>query len=78
VGQLNGLNELPPKARKNKKYHWSTVANAALAQTIRGIFTSLKPENLDAINGLEADFNAQFRDDRSVAFGKEVADAVLA
>ena len=78
VGQLNGLNEPLPKARKNKKYHWPTVANAALAQTIRGIFTSLKSENLDAINGLEADFNAQFRDDRSIAFGKEVADAVLA
>jgi len=79
VGQLNDLSELP---QAKKKYHWPTVANAALAQTIRGIFTSLKPENIDAINALEADFNRQFqgrpRFDRSVAFGKKVADAVLA
>lgn len=79
VGQLNDLSELPDA---KKKYHWPTVANAALAQTIRGIFASLKAENLDAINALEADFNARFqgqpRFDRSIAFGKEVADAVLA
>lgn len=80
VGQLNDLDELPEL--RHKKSHWPTVANAALAQTIRGIFTSLKPENLDAINGLEAGFNAQFQGeknyDRSVAYGKDVADAVLA
>lgn len=46
VGQLNGLNALP-EAGKRRKYHWPTVANAVLAETIRGIFTSLKPENLE-------------------------------
>jgi hypothetical protein len=79
VGQLNDLSEMPEGKKKN---HWPTVANAVLAQAIRGIFTSLKPENLDAINALEADFNALFQGqqsfDRSVAFGKEAADAVLA
>jgi hypothetical protein len=84
VGQLNDLSSVPQPTR-NKKYHWPTVANAALARTIRGIFTSLTPENLDAINALEASFNAQFEAevekkefDRSVDQGKAVADAILA
>jgi hypothetical protein len=51
VGQLNGLRQLP-RPEKGVKYHWPTVANAALAQTIRGIFTSLKAENLAAVNAL--------------------------
>ena len=81
VGQLNDLDSLP-NVKKNKKYHWPTAANAALANTIRGIFTSLKPENLEAINALEADFNAQFEEkkrfEKSVEHGKNVADAILA
>lgn len=83
VDQLNDLKSLP-KIKKDKKYHWPTVANAALAQTIRGIFTSLKPENLDAINALETNFNAQFETEvrkkdfaRSIERGKKVADAIL-
>src|SRR5262245_65449117 len=52
VGQLNGLASVPqPKTHGN--YHWPTVANAALAHTIRGLFPSLKPANLTAINALE-------------------------
>jgi hypothetical protein len=46
VGQLNDLDSLPG-VKRNKKYHWPTSANAALADTIRGIFASLKPENLE-------------------------------
>src|SRR6266567_6030319 len=85
VGQLNGLTGVPQPKNNDKKYHWPTVANAALARTIRGIFTSLKSENLYDINVLEAHFNAQFQDqvkkndfDRSVEQGQEVADAILA
>jgi hypothetical protein len=84
VGQLNGLSGVP-HPHKNKDYHWPTVANAALAETIRGIFSSLKPENLEAINALEASFNARFRPrlgkkefERSVEQGKAVGDAILA
>ena len=62
VGQLNGLTGVPQPKNNDKKYHWPTVANAALARTIRGIFTSLKSENLYDINVLEAHFNAQFQD----------------
>lgn len=85
VGQLNGLTGVPQPKNNDKKYHWPTVANAALARTIRGIFTSLKSENFYDINVLEADFNAQFQGqvkkndfDRSVEQGQAVADAILA
>jgi hypothetical protein len=84
VGQLNGLTWVPQPKNNNKKYHWPTVANAVLARTIRGIFTSLTPENLDAINALEASFNAELQAhvkkndfDESVAQGQAVADAIL-
>jgi hypothetical protein len=83
VGQLNGLASVP-QPEQNKKYHWPTVANAALAGTIRGIFPSLKPENLDAINALEQSFAAQFQTEankedyeRSVAQGQAVAGQIL-
>jgi hypothetical protein len=84
AGQLNGLDRMPkPKAKA--KHHWPAVANAALARTIRGIFPSLKAENLAAIDALEHDFAAQFQAEvtadvyqRSVAQGQAVADAILA
>ena len=85
VGQLNGLISVPQPKKNDKKYHWPTVANAALARTIRGLFPALKPQNLDAVASLEADFAAQFRAeakkkdfDRSVEQGRAVADAILA
>jgi len=55
VGQLKEL-LVVPQPTKNKKYHWPTVANAVLARTIRGIFPSLQPQNLDAINTLDMAF----------------------
>jgi membrane-associated phospholipid phosphatase len=83
VGQLNGLVSVP-QPKKHGKYHWPTVANAALARTIRGIFPSLKPENLAAINALERSFAAQFQAEvkkkdyaHSVAYGQAVAKAIL-
>ncbi|PYS95073.1 MAG: hypothetical protein DMF50_10435 [Acidobacteria bacterium] len=83
AGQLNGLGRMP-KAAPRWKHHWPTVANAALARTIRGIFPSLKPENEAAIGALEANFAAQFHAvdadvyRRSVVYGQAVADAILA
>jgi hypothetical protein len=84
AGQLNELSAVPqPKA--HKKYHWPTVAGAALGQTIRGIFPTLKPASLEAVAAVEAHFDAQFRAsvpkpdyERSVAQGQAVADAILA
>ena len=84
IGQLNELDSLPG-VKKNKKYHWPTAANAALAETIRGIFPSLKPENLEMINALEEQFNAQYEEEtkknefeKSVEHGKKVAEGILA
>ena len=68
------------------------MANAALADTIRGLFPSLTPKNLKAINALEERFAAQFRAEvmqedgstrllryqRSVRHGRAVAEAILA
>jgi hypothetical protein len=84
AGQLNDLSSVP-RPRRNREHHWPTVANAALARTIRGIVPSFRPTNLDALEALEADFGARFRAhvgrrdyDRSVAHGRAVADAILA
>lgn len=83
VDQLDGLTSVP-QPKEHLKYHWPTVANAALARTIRGIFLSLKPENLKAINALEERFADRFQDEveeqayqRSVDQGQRVADAIL-
>jgi hypothetical protein len=85
VGQLNRLSSVP-EPKRNKKHHWGAVANAALARTIRGIFfPSLTPDNLNAIDAVEANFNARFQAEvpkphyeRSVAQGRAIADAILA
>ena len=84
VGQINDL-ALVPQPLKNKKYHWPTVANATLARTIRGLFPSQKPANLEAVNALEHHFATRFQAKvnkntyrRSVAHGEAVADAMLA
>jgi membrane-associated phospholipid phosphatase len=84
VGQLNDLASVP-QPKKHGKYHWPTVANAALARTIRALFPSLTSENLAAINVLEQSFATQFEAEvkpkdyeHSVAHGQAVADAILA
>jgi PAP2 superfamily len=84
VGQLDRLASVPQPV-EDRTYHWPTVANAALARTIRGIFPSLTPESLEAINALEQRFAVQFQAEveekayqRSVVQGQKVADAILA
>ena len=84
VGQLDGLAAVP-QPREHQTYHWPTVANAALARTIRGLFPSLTSKSLKAINAVEQRFAAQFQAEveekqyqRSVVQGRRVADALLA
>ena len=84
VGQLDRLTSVP-QPEEDLQYHWPTVANAALARTIRGIFPSLKPESLEAIKALRQRFATQFQAEvdeeeyqRSVVHGRRVADAILA
>jgi PAP2 superfamily len=83
VGQLNGLTAMP--RIKNKKYHWPAVANATLANVIRGLYPTISAPSLSAVNNLEQKFAAQFQSDastvgyeRSVAHGQAVAAAALA
>ena len=83
VGQLNGLTSLPQP--KNKKHHWPTVANVAIANTIRGLFPTISQPSLNAINNLEQTFASEFGGNnpkpgfqRSVSYGRKVAAAILA
>lgn len=83
VGQLNGLASLPPP-QKSQKYHWPTVANAALANTLRGLYLTISRASLKAINDLEHSFASQQQAvvprpmyERSVVYGQAVATAIL-
>lgn len=83
VGQLNDLTSVP-QPQKNKKYHWPTIANAALADTIRGLYPTVSQASLDAINNLERTFSSQLQAvvpkpvyERSVEHGQAVATAII-
>lgn len=83
VGQLNDLTSLP-QPRKHKKYHWPTVANAVIANTIRVLYPTISQASLDAINNLEQSFASEQMEvvprrvyERSVAQGQAVATAIL-
>jgi PAP2 superfamily len=76
---LAGLGPLPT-AGKNEAYDWPTLANAALAAILRGLFP---PTQAAAISALEARFEDRFRSSRppgvfarSIARGRAVAAAV--
>jgi PAP2 superfamily len=82
AGQLNGLNAIP--SPENPSLHWGAAANAALAATIRGLYSNATPASLNAIQTLEQTLGNQLRDNvsgikytRSVAHGDTVARAVL-
>ena len=84
VGQLNALVAVP-QPLPHRSYHWLTVANAALASTVRGLFPTASSGSVDTINGLEDHFARTFQTrlpasvyTRSVTQGHAVADAVLA
>lgn len=83
LGQLNGLISVP-EPKKNKEHHWLTVANAAMANTIRGLYPTISPASLEAINKLEQKFASQYQAqfpkqeyERSVTHGQSVATAIL-
>jgi hypothetical protein len=83
VGQLNEL-IMVPEPEKNKEHHWLAVANSAIAHTIRGLYPTISPASLEAINELEQKFASQYQRrapkqeyERSAAYGKAVAAAVL-
>lgn len=51
VGQLNEFEELPDFG--DAKYHWPTVANAAMATFLRSMFANSSAASLDAITTME-------------------------
>jgi hypothetical protein len=80
AGQLNGLTAVPRPSSKD--LHWPTVANAALAQTVRGLYPSLSRPSRDAVEILELDFNNAPGEpadklERSRRYGLDVAASVL-
>src|SRR5882762_1198815 len=83
VAQLNELGSLPMPGRE-RKYHWPTVANSALATVIHRLYPTASQASGDLINGQEQEFASQFESmvpapvyARSVALGQDVANAVL-
>jgi PAP2 superfamily len=83
VGQLHDLRALP-QPKKHQTYHWPTVANTVLADTIRGLYPTLSQVSLETIDNLEHRFASQYEAElprrvykRSVAHGQAVARAIL-
>ncbi|MEK6284247.1 MAG: vanadium-dependent haloperoxidase [Acidobacteriota bacterium] len=83
VGQLNSLMFVPQPTKINK-HHWPTVANAVLANTIRGLYSTISQATLEAINNLEQSFASRYRSEvgkpkykRSLSHGQAVAAAIL-
>ncbi len=79
-GTLPGLATLPATGR-NRAYDWPTVANAALAAVLRGLFPSAQSA---VVNALETRLEDSLRPSlplgvfaRSVERGREVASAVF-
>ena len=82
IKQLNGMPDLPQTDR-NKKYHWPSSLNAAMAFMTRAMFPSTSSYNKAAIDSLENLLNKTFSAEtdpgtiqRSAAFGKQVAQII--
>ncbi|MCB0714116.1 MAG: vanadium-dependent haloperoxidase [Ignavibacteriae bacterium] len=84
-GQLNGLAvDALPKVEDGVEYHWPTVANAALARITSQLYANATTEMSGKITALEDQFVSEFLVDvdgevvdRSVAYGKSVANAIF-
>ena len=79
-GQLTGLSTLPqPEA--NQLYNWAVAANAAQALMAKSLFGNATAAQRTSIDSLETALNATYRMaagfDRSVQFGRAVAQAVF-
>ena len=82
-GQLNGMPEMPDAGKKDE-YHWPSSANAALAFLTKSFYTLASPALKASMDSLENALNAEYRQQaspedfqRSVAFGKEVAQRIF-
>ncbi len=82
VGQLNGLNSIPPRKYGNS-YHAPITVNAALASIIKKLFQNVSAANLSNIDALEAANNNLYAGrvsqqimNRSIDYGRAVAGSV--
>ncbi|GAA4034470.1 hypothetical protein GCM10022409_18570 [Hymenobacter glaciei] len=80
AGQLTGLNTLPqPEA--GQFYNWAVAANTAQALMAKSLFGNASAAQRTSIDSLETALNASYRTaaefDRSVQFGRAVAQAVF-
>lgn len=82
AGQLNGLPTLP-KPVAGQAYHWSLVANSALATITRILFSNTTPDNKAAIAILESQLATYYQPAvdpatfaRSVHYGQALAAAI--
>ncbi len=78
-GQLTDFSAMP-ELQPHKEYHWSAVANAALADMNRKLFPATSVANKTSMDSLENALLAKYAIEadaetieRSVAFGKEVS-----
>jgi hypothetical protein len=82
VGQLQGLTSLP-KPELNKEYNWALSANKAEATIIRALYPTTSTANKASIDSLEQALLNEYKDtneevnQRSVAFGEQIANALL-
>jgi hypothetical protein len=85
ASQLNDIGPLP--TAHGGPYHWPLVANAALAEVMRGLWggsTNRAAENVAALDALEAEFVSRYDDippgiaRRSIELGHAVGGAVFA
>jgi hypothetical protein len=82
-GQLTAFPEMPA-TEPGKAYHWAASANAALATINRLLFPATSDANKTNMNTLESALQSQYAAevdaatlDRSVNFGREVANRVF-
>ena len=82
AGQLQGLATLP-QVESGKTYNWALSANAAEASILRSLYPTTSAANKALIDSLETiNLNANKDPDdavnqRSIAFGKKIADAIF-
>jgi len=86
ASQLNGIGTLPQAA--GIPYNWALVANAAMAEVMRGLWgdkTNVATQNVADLNALEANFASQYSAGvppgiamLSIDFGHRVGAAVFA
>jgi hypothetical protein len=82
-GQLTDMPVMPATV-PGTVYHWPSSAHAALATMTKNFFSTTTAYNQQAVTNLENELNTLYRAEagdkvfeRSVAFGKEVADRIF-